>query len=165
MDICLIWAQARNRAIGKAGALPWHAPADLRHFKTTTNGSPVIMGRRTWESLPFKPLPGRQNFVVASRPVDNPGAVRCSSLQNALELAATARPARVFVIGGQALYEQAIKVADVLYVTQVAADVADADAFAPVIDESRFELVSQENGPSTEPCLVFETYQRRRHLR
>lgn len=165
MEICLIWAQARNRAIGKNGTLPWHAPADLRHFKATTNGFPVIMGRRTWESLPFKPLPGRQNFVVSRRPVEA-GAVGCASLQDALALAGTAHPGKVFVIGGQALYEQAIQVADLLYVTQVDTEVPDADAFGPIIDENRFELVLQQAGAETEsPRLLFETYARRRHLR
>lgn len=162
MDICLIWAQAQGRAIGKQGTLPWKSPADLRHFRERTLGFPVVMGRCTWESLPLKPLPGRQNFVVTSRALSHPGVVAVPDLRQALELAATARPGKVFIAGGQALYEQAIKIADTLYVTQVATSVEAADAFAPRIDESQFELVERRSAPDVSPALCFEVYRRRR---
>ncbi|KWT98302.1 MULTISPECIES: dihydrofolate reductase [unclassified Variovorax] len=165
MELCLIWAQARSRAIGKAGTLPWRAPADLKHFKDLTGGYPVIMGRKTWESLPMHPLPGRLNIVVTSKPLQHEGGFACSSLEDALALAGTSRPAKVFVIGGQALYERAIRVADTLYVTQVDTNVIDADAFGPPIDASVFQLDAQVAVKDGSLNLVFETYRRQRNPR
>jgi dihydrofolate reductase len=165
MEICLIWAQDRNRAIGKNNTLPWRSPADLRHFKEMTKGHAVIMGRKTWESLPFKPLPGRQNYVLSRQPQDLTGAIPCQSLQDALLLAGYGNPTKVFIIGGQALYEQAARIADTLYVTQVGVAVPGADAFAPVIDESRYALDSQTPATDGDLELVFEVYRRRRQLR
>jgi dihydrofolate reductase len=161
MNLCLIWAQAHDRVIGRANTLPWHAPEDLKHFKALTAGHPIVMGRRTWESLPRKPLPGRQNFVISRQSDGFDGAIRCASLSDAIQMAATAAPPRLFVIGGQALYEEAIRVADTLFVTQVDEVVSDADAFAPAIDESRFELADQVRS-TADPRLTFETYYRRR---
>lgn len=119
------------------------------------------MGRRTWESLPRRPLPGRQNLVLSSTPVD--GAVRVASLQEGITMAGTSRPNRLFVIGGQTVYEKAIRIADTLFVTQVDVEVAGADAFAPVIDSRLFELASRSNVVPGEPALVFEVYKRRRY--
>ncbi len=162
MELCLIWAQARNRAIGRDGTLPWHSPEDLRHFKALTAGCPVVMGRKTWDSLPFKPLPGRRNLVVSRTPgLKLEGAEVHGSLPAALGAAFDPSMARVFVIGGQALYESAIEWAKRLFVTRVLVDVPQADAFAPEIDEGEFELVAQSQQSQTEPKLVFEEYARR----
>ena len=133
MRIGLIWAEARDGAIGRDGEMPWHLPEDLAHFKASTLGAPVIMGRRTWESLPerFRPLPGRENLVV-TRDADYAagGATRVSSLDAALAALAADT---VWVIGGGELYQAALPVADELLVTRIELDVPDADTFAPNI--------------------------------
>ena len=135
--IGMIWAQARGGVIGAGGTMPWHLPEDLKHFKRTTSGSPVVMGRRTWESFPprFRPLPGRTNIVITrDDSLDLPGAVRARSLPEALELAATeAGPAgTTWVIGGGSIYADAIEVAEQLVVTEIDLQV-DGDTLAPRI--------------------------------
>ena len=135
--IGMIWAQARGVVIGAGGTMPWHLPEDLKHFKRTTSGSPVVMGRRTWESFPprFRPLPGRTNIVITrDDSLDLPGAVRARSLPEALELAATeAGPAgTTWVIGGGSIYADAIEVAEQLVVTEIDLQV-DGDTLAPRI--------------------------------
>lgn len=137
MEIALVWAQARGGAIGRDGTMPWHLPEDLAHFKSATLGSPVVMGRRTWESLPerFRPLPGRTNVVVSRDPaLQLDGAQVCLSLDAAVG-AAAAEPGvgRLCVIGGGQLYRAAMPLADELVVTQLALDVPDADTFGPEI--------------------------------
>ncbi|MFF8188579.1 dihydrofolate reductase [Microbacterium sp. NPDC016588] len=126
----LVWAQAHGGVIGAAGEMPWHVPEDLAHFRAVTGESDVIMGRRTWESLPprFRPLPGRRNIVV-SRSADwaDGGAERAESLEAALGLSSTGE---VWVIGGGQLYADAIGQADVLEVTQLDLEVG-GDTFAP----------------------------------
>ncbi|HEX6953885.1 MAG TPA: dihydrofolate reductase [Agromyces sp.] len=130
----LIWAEARGGVIGAAGGMPWHVPEDLAHFKRTTDGAPVVMGRRTWDSLPprFRPLPGRANIVV-TRQSDwaAEGAVRAGSVEEALALAASDADDVVWVIGGAELFARTIDAADLLVVTELDLDV-DGDTHAPV---------------------------------
>ncbi|MCT1908645.1 dihydrofolate reductase [Brachybacterium paraconglomeratum] len=145
--IGMIWAQARGGVIGAGGTMPWHLPEDLRHFKRTTSGSPVVMGRRTWESFPprFRPLPGRTNIVITrDDALDLPGAVRARSLPEALELAATeAGPAgTTWVIGGGSIYADAIEVAEQLVVTEIDLEV-DGDTLAPQIP-AEFSVTAAE---------------------
>ena len=145
--IGMIWAQARGGVIGDGGTMPWHLPEDLKHFKRTTSGSPVVMGRRTWESFPprFRPLPGRTNIVITrDDALDLPGAVRARSLPEALELAATeAGPAgTTWVIGGGSIYADAIEVAEQLVVTEIDLEV-DGDTTAPEIP-SAFSLAASD---------------------
>lgn len=131
--IGLIWAEAHGGVIGAAGGMPWHVPEDLAHFKRTTAGAPVVMGRRTWDSLPsrFRPLPGRANIVV-TRQVDwaEEGAVRAGSVDEALALAASDADDLVWVIGGAELFARTVDAADRLVVTELDLDV-DGDTFAP----------------------------------
>ena len=131
--IGLIWAQAHGGVIGKDGAMPWHLPEDLAHFKRTTLSHPVIMGRKTWDSLParFRPLPGRVNIVI-TRQADwqENGAQRASNLREALQKCESAT--QVWVIGGAQIYAQALPLADELVVTEIDA-AFDGDAFAPTI--------------------------------
>lgn len=130
----LIWAEARDRIIGADGGMPWHVPEDLAHFREVTLGSPVIMGRRTWESFPdrFRPLPGRRNIVVTRDEAwEAPGAERAASLPAAIALAGDGE---VWVIGGGQLYREAIVHADVLEVTELDLDV-DGDTRAPARDD------------------------------
>ena len=127
----LIWAEAEGGVIGAAGGMPWHVPEDLAHFRAVTGDFPVVMGRRTWESLPdrFRPLPGRRNIVVTrSDTWEAEGAERAGSLDAALELAGGS--AWTWVIGGGQLYREAIDRADLLEVTELDVSV-DGDTFAP----------------------------------
>lgn len=141
----LIWAQARDAAgrpvIGAGGAIPWHVPEDFAHFKRTTAGHPVVMGRLTWESLPVRvrPLPGRTNVVVTRQPGwSDDGAVVASSLPAALDIAREAVGGdEVWVMGGGQVYAEAVALADVCMVTEVDLEVA-GDAFAPVLDPAEW---------------------------
>ena len=139
MHIALIYARAANGVIGKDGSMPWHLPEDLAHFKQLTQGSPVVMGRKTWDSLPpkFRPLPGRLNIVVTRQPHwQAEGAVRAGSLAEAL--AACADSADAWVIGGADLYAQALPRCTDLYLTCLNRTV-DGDTFFPPF-ETEFEL-------------------------
>lgn len=134
MQLGLIYARARNGVIGREGTLPWHLPEDLAHFKVVTQGCPVIMGRKTWDSLPsrFRPLPGRRNIVVTRQPDwQSAGAEQAASLDDAIALCEGA--AQAWVIGGAQLYAQALPLADVVVVTEIDADY-EGDAHAPVLD-------------------------------
>ena len=114
--ISLIAAVAKNLAIGKDGQLLWHLPEDMRYFRETTRGKPVIMGRKTWESLPdaFRPLPGRKNIVISRNPAyDAAGATLVGSLSEAI--GQTHEAEEVFVIGGADIYRQALPLAQRLY--------------------------------------------------
>ncbi len=130
MAVGLIWAQARDRVIGRDGAMPWHLPEDLAHFKVTTNGATVVMGRRTWESVPpkFRPLPGRTNVVITSqRDWSDDGAVVVHSLQDGLN-----SDSDVWVIGGAGVYAAALPHADTIEVTEID-ETYDGNTLAPVI--------------------------------
>jgi dihydrofolate reductase len=129
VTIALVVAHSRNRVIGRDGDLPWHLPSDLRRFKELTTGGTVVMGRRTWDSLPprFRPLPGRRNVVVSRNGCDAPDVRR--SVEKALEDGC-------FVIGGGEIYAQALPHADRVYATEIDADV-DGDVFFPALDGFR----------------------------
>jgi len=133
MRLHLIYARAANGVIGQQGRLPWHLPEDLAHFKRSTLGCPVIMGRKTWDSLPpkFRPLPGRTNVVI-TRQDDwcEDGVLTAHSLQAALD--ACASHADVWVIGGAQIYAQALPLASTVEVTDIELDV-EGDAFAPAL--------------------------------
>jgi len=127
----MIYARARNGVIGKQGQLPWHLPEDLAHFKRTTLGQAVVMGRVTWESLPekFRPLPGRTNVVVSRQTsFEATGAQVVSSLEAAMALFPTNEV--VWLIGGAQLYAQALPLVSQIVVTEIDADF-EGDAFAP----------------------------------
>lgn len=142
--LALIAAVARNRVIGRGGALVWHESEDQKHFRRVTMGCPVIMGRKTWDSLPprFRPLPGRRNVVVTRNPGWHAdGAERAGSLDEALALVADA--AKVFVIGGADLYALALPRADELELTEIDAEF-DGDAHFPDWPRAEFRLASSE---------------------
>ncbi len=130
-EVALIWAESRDGVIGSGGGMPWHVSEDLAHFKELTWGAPVIMGRRTWESLDprFRPLPGRRNLVLtAASDWSQPGAERAASLADAVDSMQDA--GTVWVIGGGRVFAEAIGRADRLEVTEL--DVAvDGDVMAP----------------------------------
>jgi dihydrofolate reductase len=139
MALNLIFARARNGVIGHNNTLPWHLPEDLAHFKATTLGQPVIMGRKTWDSLPvkFRPLPGRMNIVV-TRQTDwhSDGAHVVHSVDEALQACPT--DAQPWVIGGAELYRLAMPLATRVVVTEIDAEY-EGDAFAPELDASWHE--------------------------
>lgn len=132
--IGMVWAEARDGAIGRSGEIPWHVPEDLAHFKEVTVGAPVVMGRLTWESLPerFRPLPGRENIVV-SRSADYvaAGARVVTSLDEALG----DQRLQVWIMGGGQLYREGMPLAEELYVTRIDVKVPEADTFAPEIGD------------------------------
>lgn len=161
--IGLIWAQARGGVIGRDGAMPWHLPEDLAHFKRTTLSHPVIMGRRTWDSLPprFRPLPGRVNIVVTRQPDwQAAGARRASSLHEALQWCEPAE--RAWIIGGAQIYAQGLPLADELVVTEIDAEV-EGDAFAPAIGPEWQEVAREPLVASNGTRLAFVTWRRTQH--
>lgn len=156
-EVVVIAAVAKNRVIGKDNQLIWNIPDDMAHFKALTSGHTVIMGRKTWESLPprFRPLPGRRNIVI-SRQADYaaPGAEVADSLENALKMASTV--ALAFVIGGEQIYRQAMAVADRLEITEVDLE-PEGDAWFPEIAPVEWKKEAQTDGAG----FSFVTYRRR----
>jgi dihydrofolate reductase len=139
--LCLIAALAANRVIGKDNALPWRLSADLRRFKTLTMGHPIIMGRKTYESI-GKPLPGRRNLVITrNRALRAPGCDVVHSLDAAL--AACAAAGDIFVIGGAELYREALPLAHSLELTEIQADF-EGDAWFPEFPRERWRETARE---------------------
>ncbi|QDQ09961.1 dihydrofolate reductase [Streptomyces spectabilis] len=140
MNVGLIWAQSLDGVIGAGNAIPWRLPEDMAHFKATTLGHPVVMGRKTWDSLPprFRPLPGRRNVVVTRDPRwAAEGADRAGSIAEALDRAAepleSPAPTETWVMGGGEIYRAAMEYATTLSVTEVDTAV-DGDTYAPTPD-------------------------------
>lgn len=170
--LALIAAVGANRAIGLNNRLLWSLPEDMAHFKALTQGRTVLMGRKTWESLPprFRPLPGRRNIVISRNPdYQAPGAELAHSLEAALALAAhpqdeqapsAAAAPEVFVIGGAQLYGEALALAQRLYLTEVA-DSPAADAFFPPVDAALWPETARETH-RTEAGLVYAFVTRER---
>jgi dihydrofolate reductase len=140
-SLALIVAVARNGVIGAGNALPWRLPDDLKYFRALTTGHAVIMGRKTWESLP-RPLPGRQNIVVTRQSsYAAAGAETAGSLADAV--ARVRLPASAFCIGGAELYAVALPQADIVYATEIARDF-DGDTMFPAFDRSQWSESSRE---------------------
>lgn len=137
MKLHLIWAQARNGVIGAQGKMPWHLPEDLAHFKATTLGCPVIMGRKTWQSIParYRPLPGRVNIVLTQQSNwHDAGALPARDIAHALAQCSTLPDIHTaWVIGGAQVYAQALPYAQSVVVTEIDADF-EGDAYAPTLD-------------------------------
>ncbi len=158
MKLHLIWAQARNGVIGKGGTLPWHLPEDMAHFKAKTAGCPVIMGRKTWDSLPakFRPLPGRRNIVLTrSSGWHEAGAESFSSLDAALRQCAQVDT--VWVIGGAEIYRQALPLADLAEVTEIDADF-DGNAHAPEFGQTWVKSPGEPQASVNGLTFSFNTY-------
>jgi dihydrofolate reductase len=159
--VSLVAAVARGGVIGRDNAIPWRIPEDLARFRSVTMGHPVVMGRKTWDSLPerFRPLPGRRNVVVTRNDVwAADGAERAGSLDAALRLL-SGEP-HVFVVGGAELYAEGLPLADELLITEIDADV-EGDVFFPNWDRAAFEEVSREAHRSEEFAFAFVTYRRK----
>lgn len=146
-DINIIAAVALDGSIGRSNALLWQLKEDMKFFRSTTMGHPVIMGRKTFESI-GRALPGRRNFVISrSHPALPEGVQLCGSLEEALDMAGDG----AFVIGGAAIYAEAMKYASTMYITRVFATYPDADAFLPAIMADEWDIIEQgevhqENG-------------------
>ena len=158
MNINMIFARSANGVIGRDGVMPWHLPEDLAHFKKLTLGSPVIMGRKTWDSIPvkFRPLPDRTNVVVTRQPNwQAPGAQTAGSLKDALALCSTASD--VWIIGGAQIYAQAEPLASKIEVTLIDKDFV-GDAFAPQLGVQWVASRSEEHVSSSGLNFSFITY-------
>lgn len=164
MLISLIVAAATNNAIGKDNQLLWHLPKDLQFFKKTTWAMPVIMGRKTFESLSGKPLQGRLNIVITRQKDWQPvGVVVVHSLNDALFVARSADYKEVFVAGGGEIYREALPSAHKVYLTRVHTS-PDADTFFPELDQSNWQLTSDQSFPSNEKHAFpfsFQLWERR----
>lgn len=154
MKISLVWAMAQNRVIGRNNNLPWHLPEDLKYFKRITLGKPVIMGRKTYESI-GKPLPGRTNIVVTrNADFSATGVKTVNSLSAAKALCESIGEidgiSEAMVIGGAEIYTQAMPIADRLYLTEVHANV-DGDTFFPEFDRGLWQEIAREDFDASGP--------------
>ena len=161
-EIVIIAAVAKNRVIGRDNQLIWSIPEDMAHFKALTQGHAVLMGRKTWESLPprFRPLPGRRNIVI-SRQADfvAPGGEVADSLEKGLELVSTV--AVVFIIGGEQIYKQSMALADRLEITEVELS-PEGDSWFPEIAAVDWEKTAKTTPPNpTAAAFSFVTYRRK----
>lgn len=141
MIISLIAAMDNNQLIGVKNGLPWHLPADFKHFKQVTMGKPVLMGRKTYESI-GKPLPGRKNIVVTRSGFEADGVLTASSIDAALALVSD--EAEVMILGGANIYQQMIDKADKMYLTHVHAE-CEGDAWFPEFDMNEWDIASRQS--------------------
>ena len=182
MIISLIAAASTNNVIGKDNKLLWHLPNDMKFFRNTTWGMPVVMGRKTYDALAGEPLPGRFNFVITRngdwdphnvrRPSDNEPPARSekvkvvNSLESAIEGARETDCKEVFVIGGGEIYKQSMSIAHKIYLTRVHT-VVEGDAFFPVIDEGVWQLTSNLDFPADEKhayAYSFQVWERKKRV-
>jgi dihydrofolate reductase len=153
--ITLIAARARGNVIGKDGDMPWHLPEDLKYFMRETLGGAIIMGRNTWDSLPFAPLKNRLNIVVTSKGC---AAEHCvASIDDAITLATSLGYHRIYGVGGAGIYSAMLPMADRLCLTEVNLEVEDADTFFPSFDGNEWRCVTQTEIRMEEPrCIAGE---------
>lgn len=158
--ISIIVAVSTNGVIGRQGELPWRLSDDLKHFKAATMGKPIVMGRKTWESI-GRPLPGRQNIVITRQPAfEAEGCDVVASVKEAVAVAGNVD--EIMVIGGSQIYELVLPVAERLYLTRVHAEV-EGDAFFPQADETEWLLVSDESHEAdqrNEFAFSFQVFER-----
>lgn len=175
LPVGVIWAEDRNGLIGAAGTMPWHVPEDMAHFRAKTRGCPVVMGRKTWESLPqrFRPLPKRTNIVITGNPtrvtaLADEGALAASSLEQALQMAQAhaADAAQIWIMGGGAIYAEAVQkgLADIAEVTRLDLT-TEGDTYAPALNPQQWSLTAAEPESGWQASSAgigyrFETYHR-----
>jgi len=161
--VSLVVAAGLNNEIGKDGQLLWHLPKDLKFFKNTTWGHPVIMGRKTFESV-GKPLAGRENIVISRQPGWNAaGVIGSDSITDALQKAEATNSKEIFIIGGANIYEQSMNIADRIFMTRVQGSF-EADSFFPEIDTKEWELSDSHEFDADEKNkypLSFQTWERK----
>lgn len=161
--ISFLWAQDEKGVIGRNNQLPWHIPEDLKYFKRTTMGHPIVMGRKTFDSI-GKPLPGRQNIII-TRDVDfkAEGCLIFQSKQQLLEWASKNAPNEIFVTGGAEIFGLLMDEVDRLYVTKIYHDI-EGDTYFPIIEWDEWDLVSSETGLKNKDNpydYEFQVYQRK----
>ncbi len=153
MELIIIVAISDNNVIGKDNSLLWHLPNDFKRFKSITSGFPIIMGRKTFESIGSKPLPKRENIVISSSLVkEEKNLFVVNSLEKAIEKASTLKKNKVFIIGGAQIYNQSIDIVDKLDITKVDASF-EGDTYFPTINLKDWQLVSEEKHPRDEKHL------------
>jgi dihydrofolate reductase len=168
MILSVVVAASIENAIGKDNQLLWKLPNDLKFFKNLTWGMPILMGRKTFESIGSKALPGRMNIVLTRQSTLIQGSqllVAAESMEHAMALAEKSGYKEMFVIGGSELYRQIIPEADNIYLTRVDGKFPDADTYIDAIDQTKFQLVSTEEMPKDEKhqyAYRFETWQRKK---
>lgn len=161
--ISLIVAASENNAIGKGNAMLWHLPEDLKFFKNTTWGMPVIMGRKTFEAV-GKPLPGRTNIIVTSNPnwqAEN--TITTTSIEDAIKVANETNAKEIFITGGGEIYKQTMLIADKVYLTRVHTTI-DGDAFFPEMDINTWEVIFEKHVKADEKNkfdMTFQTWKRK----
>ena len=161
MKLSIIVAASDNNAIGKHNQMLWNLPEDMRFFKNTTWGYPLIMGRKTYEALGNKPLPGRFNIVISRQPgyrAGNPEVQEADSLQKAIELAKKMDSKEAFIGGGGQIYKESILMCDTIFMTRVFAHL-DGDAFFPVIPEDIFHLTRSRKVPADDKHIYGMDFQ------
>jgi dihydrofolate reductase len=161
--VSLVVARAANGVIGQHGKIPWRIPADMRHFKAVTMGKPCVMGRKTWDSLPKKPLPGRANIVLTrDRAFHADGAVVAHTFEVALARAGAEAPDEIAVIGGADVYRAALRHASRIHLTDVHG-AFEGDVFMPPFDPTEWKEVWREEHPAEgdAPAFSFVTLDRR----
>ena len=145
MKIHLIWAQDENGGIGKNGKLPWHISEDLKNFKRLTSGSTIVMGRKTWESLPIKPLPNRRNIVLSNKEVSD--VEYYTSVEECVETLDSDGTKKLFIIGGSSIFRNFIHQADELHITLVEEMIEGIDTYFPVTMpkiQQKFEKIGEQ---------------------
>jgi dihydrofolate reductase len=161
--ISLIVAASENNAIGKSNVMPWHLPEDLKFFKNTTWGMPVIMGRKTFESV-GKPLPGRTNIIVTTNPNwEAENTITTVSIEEAIKVANETNAKEIFITGGGEIYKQTLPIADRVYLTRVHT-VIDGDAFFPEMDFNTWEICFEKYVKADEKNkfdMTFQTWKRK----
>ena len=161
--ISLIVAAAENNAIGKSNAMLWHLPEDLKFFKNTTWGMPVIMGRKTFEAV-GKPLPGRTNIIITSNEnwqAEN--TITTTSIEDAIKVANETNAKEIFITGGGEIYKQTLLIADKVYLTRVHT-IIDGDAFFPELDANTWEIIFEKHVKADEKNkfdMTFQTWKRK----
>jgi len=158
--ISLIVGRDRNGAIGKDNDIPWHAPEDLQFFKQDTLGGAVVMGRNTWDSLPFKPLKNRFNIVVRS--MAGMGDVTVSSVEEAIQVAYDNGYQRIYSMGGAGIYNAMLPLADRLLITEVDMVVEDPDTYFPAFSAADWTRVNERELRAAEPRCTLHEYLRNR---
>ncbi|UNE53657.1 dihydrofolate reductase [Bartonella machadoae] len=167
LPICLIAAVAENGVIGREGAMPWHLSTDLQRFKALTFGKPIIMGRKTWDSL-GRPLPGRANIVITRNPAFiAEGAVIVHSLFEACSVAKKEAlqngAEEIFIIGGGEIFQQGLHIADKIFLTEVLASI-EGDSFFPALNKDKWTIVQTQyisEGDKDSHATRFVVYERR----
>ena len=158
MKVVIIAALSKNQVIGRDNGIPWHYPADMKHFRRTTRGHPVVAGRKTYESFQIRPLPHRLNLVLTRNPAyqADEGAIACQDLSQVLTIAQNHGAEKLFVLGGAEIYTLSLPLADEMILTHLPITVT-GDAYFPEWDRNDWDITEEKR----ESDLVFATYRRR----